>query len=860
MVGVVNALCGMLAQRLLLRVACFAQVVSKPKIRSVHILCRHFNGMAADSGVPLNLPSASTSNPAKRRADHELSAESAAKRRQYGEKRMSRKEHRAWKKSQVKMTKEKSAAAGTIDAAAGTLSVKRVGADRIARRQLVLQRETEYFVDGRGLRRVRPYPTVLRSFCKHRWIGKELLSVFADEFGAQSPQYYADGLSLGSIAVHGLPVRQGHIFKAKDAMANKVMRLEPPVPDVPLKIVAFCAMGQQEEGGAWGVLGSSTAPRSRAGRAVVDLIGMHLHTVEPQADIKSAIVAASIAVSTGCVVGQLDSTSPHSLQGTPPAPRSTAEPLAESRQHNWDVVVLNKPPGVSVHFGGAFKYQSTIMLLARTLGVHVSSLHSVHRLDRPTSGCLLMARDSPGGRGVTQLIENGLVTKYYVAKVRGVFPSAPPAAGAAAAAAGELPPCPQAAQWLQAYASTAWVHPDTQDVPGDKPHLRGGAAQAEAPAFSGAFTALADVWREARAAVNCPIPAQAVAAAEEGEGVPHWLSLVAPIARTKDSFGNMCVQGEGGKYAESRFVHLGVCAPDGTPLPCDTQNPEAMSLVLCQPMTGRTHQLRVHLQALGYPIWNDPVYCVPATAMSGQLQQTQCAESTIYGAREGKKDYLLDAPPGVQALTAQYDWRKHNEYYVHVEGTAHGVDLATPSRHGLPLPVPVPLAEAVRQLMLQAQQRGSLEKVRGGGAGGSAPSQPDTPSSTHSSQQHDAQHDDGDEEDAHFLASDDTVALVRFWHRSVNQAHFNSTLRGVLLHADSVPLGLPLQDETTALILAEKQPQWWVHVSADDIAIGDSIDFSPAQLHCGGIWLHSWRYEGPSWHFHASLPAWGHIK
>ncbi|KAL2316416.1 Pseudouridine synthase [Schizosaccharomyces pombe] len=32
------------------------------------------------------------------------------------------------------------------------------------------------------------------------------------------------------------------------------------------------------------------------------------------------------------------------------------------------------------------------------------------------------------------------------------------------------------------------------------------------------------------------------------------------------------------------------------------------SLVLCKPLTGRTHQLRVHLQYLGYPIANDPIY------------------------------------------------------------------------------------------------------------------------------------------------------------------------------------------------------------------------------------------------------------
>lgn len=33
------------------------------------------------------------------------------------------------------------------------------------------------------------------------------------------------------------------------------------------------------------------------------------------------------------------------------------------------------------------------------------------------------------------------------------------------------------------------------------------------------------------------------------------------------------------------------------------------SIVRCQPLTGRTHQIRVHLQYLGHPISNDPIYC-----------------------------------------------------------------------------------------------------------------------------------------------------------------------------------------------------------------------------------------------------------
>ncbi|KAF1982477.1 DRAP deaminase, partial [Aulographum hederae CBS 113979] len=36
---------------------------------------------------------------------------------------------------------------------------------------------------------------------------------------------------------------------------------------------------------------------------------------------------------------------------------------------------------------------------------------------------------------------------------------------------------------------------------------------------------------------------------------------------------------------------------------------QGYSIVRCRPLTGRTHQLRVHLQFLGHPIANDPIYC-----------------------------------------------------------------------------------------------------------------------------------------------------------------------------------------------------------------------------------------------------------
>ncbi|XP_031112492.1 RNA pseudouridine synthase 7 [Ipomoea triloba] len=56
------------------------------------------------------------------------------------------------------------------------------------------------------------------------------------------------------------------------------------------------------------------------------------------------------------------------------------------------------------------------------------------------------------------------------------------------------------------------------------------------------------------------------------------------------------------------------------------------SIVLCQPITGRTHQIRVHLQYTGHPIANDMLYlseCIPrsATGMSADRAAAKSGHS-----------------------------------------------------------------------------------------------------------------------------------------------------------------------------------------------------------------------------------------
>jgi 23S rRNA-/tRNA-specific pseudouridylate synthase len=46
-----------------------------------------------------------------------------------------------------------------------------------------------------------------------------------------------------------------------------------------------------------------------------------------------------------------------------------------------------------------------------------------------------------------------------------------------------------------------------------------------------------------------------------------------------------------------------------------------VSLIECRPVTGRTHQIRVHLKAAGFPILADPLYGDGATILLSQLKR-----------------------------------------------------------------------------------------------------------------------------------------------------------------------------------------------------------------------------------------------
>ncbi|KAH0787825.1 pseudouridine synthase [Histomonas meleagridis] len=152
-------------------------------------------------------------------------------------------------------------------------------------------------------------------------------------------------------------------------------------------------------------------------------------------------------------------------------------------------IAFLKPPSVPIHATGGYFYNSMIKRID-------NRYFPVHRLDRVTSGIIVMAKTEESAREFTQLLKNNKIHKTYLARVLGEFP--------------------------------------------------------------------------------------------EGE-----IKIDQPIRESKkDRSFREC--GEGGKESLTIFKRL------------STNGKE--SIVECHPITGRTHQIRVHLSYLGHPISNDPFY------------------------------------------------------------------------------------------------------------------------------------------------------------------------------------------------------------------------------------------------------------
>ncbi len=86
-----------------------------------------------------------------------------------------------------------------------------------------------------------------------------------------------------------------------------------------------------------------------------------------------------------------------------------------------DWMVLNKPSGLAVHGGSGVKIG--LIEALRQVREDLDFLELVHRLDRDTSGCLLLAKSRPALLALNQSLKQHKMNKQYLALVAGRWPA-----------------------------------------------------------------------------------------------------------------------------------------------------------------------------------------------------------------------------------------------------------------------------------------------------------------------------------------------------------------------------------------------------------------------------------------------------
>jgi len=219
-----------------------------------------------------------------------------------------------------------------------------------------------------------------------------------------------------------------------------------------------------------------------------------------------------------------------------------------------EVLALNKPAGLAVQ--GGTKTTRHIDRLLSAWGEGLERPRLVHRLDRDTSGVLVLGKSAPAAARLAGAFARRRTAKTYWALVAGV------------------------------------------PKPGE-------------------------------GVIDVPL-------AKQGFGDRE---MVAPAA-AKDPLA---------EAAQTEFVTVSRAAPTA-------------AWMALRPITGRTHQLRAHMLALGHPILGDPKYHTPASAeLSGELKLQLHARRIVLPHPTGG-DLVLEAPlsPELRAGFDRFGFAEHD--------------------------------------------------------------------------------------------------------------------------------------------------------------------------------------------------------
>ena len=83
------------------------------------------------------------------------------------------------------------------------------------------------------------------------------------------------------------------------------------------------------------------------------------------------------------------------------------------------LVIINKPAGIAVHGGSGISFG--VIEILRAARPRASLLELVHRLDRDTSGCLIIAKKRRALRHIHELLREEGIEKRYLALLQGAW-------------------------------------------------------------------------------------------------------------------------------------------------------------------------------------------------------------------------------------------------------------------------------------------------------------------------------------------------------------------------------------------------------------------------------------------------------
>ncbi|KIW33722.1 uncharacterized protein PV07_00550 [Cladophialophora immunda] len=226
------------------------------------------------------------------------------------------------------------------------------------------------------------------------------------------------------------------------------------------------------------------------------------------------------------------------------------------------MIVIDKPAGVPVHPAGRYNYNSVVEIMKAERHFSFKPL-PCNRLDRLTSGVMFIGKTSKEAEAISEKLRGRTVRKEYVARVKGRFP-------------------------------------DGEGWDGDP--MRGGVVKCEESILQ--ISPIVGLNRARASGKSAKTLFRRLAY------YPHNPRPTANSEATPNSHGSST---DGQTIAQPASAISG------------TEN-EGYSIVHCLPLTGRTHQIRVHLQFLGHPITNDPIYSNRAVFGPGLAKNDSSAD------------------------------------------------------------------------------------------------------------------------------------------------------------------------------------------------------------------------------------------